>query len=57
MTLVQQAGTVTGSLAAAGVRVTLITMVFGFLIFIMAGVPWLPLHVWRRRLVERRETG
>jgi hypothetical protein len=51
--LVQQAGTVTGSMAAAGVRVTLITMVSGFVVFILAGLLWLPLHVWRRRLVER----
>jgi hypothetical protein len=54
--IVEQAGSVSGSLVAAGLRVTLITMVFGFLIFILAGLLWLPLHFWRRRVVERGGT-
>lgn len=49
--VVQQAGSVSGSLVAGGLRITLITLIFGFLIFILAVLLWLPLHFWRRRLV------
>ena len=53
---IQRAGSVSGSLVAGGVAVTLITLVFGFLIFILAGLLWLPLHLWRQRVGEGAET-
>jgi biopolymer transport protein ExbB/TolQ len=52
---VQAAGTASASLVAAGFSVTLITLIFGLLIALLAGLLWLPLHFWRRRGVEGGE--
>lgn len=43
------AGGASTALIWSGVSVTLISLVFGILIFLLAGLLWLPLDTWRRR--------
>lgn len=43
------AGGASAALIWSGVGVTLTSLVFGILIFLLAGLLWLPLDTWRRR--------
>lgn len=44
------AGGASAALIWSGVGVTLTSLVFGILIFLLAGLLWLPLDTWRRRI-------
>lgn len=48
------AGGATPQLIWSGVSVTLVTLIFGILIFLLSGFLWLALDAWRRRLPEPR---
>lgn len=50
---IQAAGTVEPSLAWAGVGVTLITLLFGLLIFLLSAVSWFVLRQWHGRVEDR----
>lgn len=43
------AGGASAALIWSGVGVTLTSLVFGILVFLVAGLLWLPLDTWRRR--------
>lgn len=51
---VAAAGGVSGTLAWGGVGVSLVSLVFGILIFLVAGFLWLPLDAWSRSVSARR---
>ncbi len=47
------AGAVEPSLVWGGVGVSLVTLVFGLLIFLFAALVWFPLYRWHGRVVRR----
>lgn len=47
---VAAAGEASGALIWGGVGVSLVSLIFGILIFLLAGLLWLPLEAWRSRV-------